>query len=80
MNQELIPSCVKILKLYYEDAERALEQLNKIGDKVPGEIRQTLIRRWEQIRVMIRSAFEKGINPYTQAHIHEYLDASSPFV
>jgi len=72
--------CVKILQPYYEDAKSASEQLEKIGDRMPREIRQTLIRRWEQIKVLIRSAFENGINKYTQAHMHEEFDAPNPFL
>lgn len=73
--------CVQVLQVYYEEAERASEHLKNIGnDKISPLIKFTLIKRWEQIKAMIRSAFQSGINPWTQAHMHETFDDPSPFV
>lgn len=73
--------CVQVLQTYYEEAENSLGHLRKIGDdRIPLHIKTALISRWEQIKMLIRSAVQNGINPWTQAQIDETFDAPSPFV
>ena len=73
--------CTHILRPYYDEAKYAEERLKKIGDnKIPLHIKITLIRRWCQIKDLIRSAFQGGINPQTQDQMLEIFDAPSPYV
>lgn len=67
--------CTQILKPYYQDANSAIKHLWRIRDRMPTHVRETLMRRWEQIRVMIRAAFENGTNKITQAQLHMDFDA-----
>lgn len=73
--------CERILHVYYQEATNALTTLKKIPDEsVPPHIKLTLIRRWEQIKDLIRSAFQNGINADTQAGISKLFDAPNPFI
>ena len=45
-----------ILLPYKEEAEEALQHLEKTGDAIPSGAKDTLINRWIEIRDMIRQA------------------------
>ena len=70
---------VSVLLPYYKRAELALERLKVIGDDMiaPG-IRNVLLRRWDQIRRLIRSAFQNGLSQNTRLQHYKALDASAP--
>ena len=72
--------CEHVLKAYYEEAVFAIAQLKKIEDSIniPLFVRNALIRRWEQIRTLIRSAFQNGINFETQLRAHGTFDLPPP--
>lgn len=46
----------RILLPYIGEAEEALQHLEKTGDAIPSRAKDTLIKRWIQIRDMIRQA------------------------
>lgn len=62
--------CTGVLHVYYEEAELALGHLRKISDdKIAPHIKDVLIQRWEQIKDLIRSAHDNGINSETHAYL-----------
>ena len=62
--------CIEILQLYDTEAGIALKLLNQIGDeKIPSHVKKALTTRWNQIKNLILSAFENGVNPWTQANM-----------
>lgn len=68
-----------VLRTYYEEAACALERLRTIGDdKIPSHIKNALTMRWEQIKVLIGSAFQNGINSKTQFEMRHVFDAPIP--
>ena len=68
-----------IMRIYYEEAGLSLEFMSKLADsQVSPHIRSTLTRRWEQIRALIRSAFQNGINPCTQSVYYQKFDTPPP--
>lgn len=46
----------RILVPYKEEAEKALQHLERTGDVIPSGAKDTLIKRWMQIRDMIQDA------------------------
>ena len=67
--------CNHVLQVYYKESENALKYLREVGnDKIAPSVKVALIRRWEQIKYLIRSAFENGINPRVQAHMYKIFD------
>ena len=71
--------CVNVLLPYYRRAELVLERLRVIGDDTiaPG-IRSLLLKRWDQIRQLIRSAFQNGLNQNTRFQHYKAFDAPIP--
>lgn len=46
----------RILLPYKDEAEEALQHLERAGDAIPPGAKDTLINRWKQIRDMIQQA------------------------
>lgn len=70
----------RILQVYYETAEKALRDLENTGDLLPSAPRGTLMRRWEQIKELIREAFRGGINTRTKEQTYAVFGDNSPLL
>ena len=67
--------CVQVLQVYYDESETALKYLDDVGDDtIPTYMKIALKKRWEQIKSLIRLAFENGINPQIQANNCKIFD------
>jgi len=55
--------------VYFEEAEAAIECLERLQDVLPHGPSDLLIKRWRQVRDLVREAFTNGINERTQAEM-----------
>ncbi|KAL9099888.1 MAG: hypothetical protein Q9163_004663 [Psora crenata] len=69
---------MRILRVYYDEAKAASEELDKVGASLPSCQRQTLLIRWKQIKFLIQQAFTNGISRNIQAMAHAHFDLPAP--
>ena len=69
---------MRILQVYFEEAEGAIVGLQKVEHILPPVQRQTLLKRWGEIKVLIQQAFTNGIKKNIQEETHELFKLPSP--
>ena len=62
-----------ILRVYYQEADKAIRGLDGIEYVIPASVRVTLISRWKQIQALIRAAFN-GIKVSIQKSMLDIFD------
>ena len=61
--------------MYLREAKEALKALAKMDDEGVQSQKETLVKRWMQIRDMIRQARENGISPSVRNNL-DYWEGS----
>jgi hypothetical protein len=48
----------RVLKPYEYEADEALKHVKKIGDVIPGGVKEVLTRRWTQVKELVQQAMD----------------------
>ena len=63
-----------VLVVYFEEACDTISVLRTEGRRLPPSVRDLLMRRWTQIRELVRKAFNDSIHPKVQADLGNRFD------
>ena len=67
-----------ILRIYYEEAIGTIRDTANPSRAFPPLQRDLLLRRWQQVKVLVQNAFTNSINQNIQLQTHQWFDLPTP--